>query len=76
VIRTSMRTHQKYFAVRKKPARHGLAPHFITIANIQAADGGAVIAAGNAKVLSSRLSDARFFWDEDVKVGFEPGSKS
>jgi glycyl-tRNA synthetase beta chain len=71
VIRTSMRTHQKYFAVRKA-GEQGLAPHFITIANIQAADGGAVIAAGNAKVLSSRLSDARFFWDEDVKVGFEP----
>lgn len=71
VIRTSMRTHQKYFAVRKA-GEPGLAPHFITIANIQAADGGAVIAAGNAKVLSSRLSDARFFWDEDVKVGFEP----
>ena len=71
VIRTSMRTHQKYFAVRKA-GEAGLAPHFITIANIQAADGGAVIAAGNAKVLSSRLSAARFFWDEDVKVGFEP----
>nr|WP_295109256.1 glycine--tRNA ligase subunit beta [uncultured Caulobacter sp.] len=71
VIRTSMRTHQKYFAVRKA-GETGLAPHFITIANIQAADGGAVIAAGNAKVLSSRLSDARFFWDEDVKVGFKP----
>lgn len=70
VIRTSMRTHQKYFAVRKA-GEEDLAPHFITIANIQAADGGAVIAAGNAKVLSSRLSDARFFWDEDVKVGFE-----
>lgn len=74
VIRTSMRTHQKYFAVRKA-GEQGLAPHFITIANIQAADGGAVIAAGNAKVLSSRLSDARFFWDEDVKVGFEPWLK-
>ncbi|HWU13818.1 MAG TPA: glycine--tRNA ligase subunit beta, partial [Caulobacter sp.] len=75
VIRTSMRTHQKYFAVRdpaKDQATGGLAPHFITIANVQSADGGAVIAAGNAKVLSSRLSDARFFWDEDVKVGFEP----
>lgn len=74
VIRTSMRTHQKYFAVRKA-GEEGLAPHFITIANIQAADGGAVIAAGNAKVLSSRLSDARFFWDEDVEVGFEPWLK-
>ncbi|MDB5455323.1 MAG: glycine--tRNA ligase subunit beta [Caulobacter sp.] len=68
VIRTSMRTHQKYFAVRD-PATGGLAPHFITIANIAAADGGAVIAAGNAKVLSARLSDARFFWDEDNLSG-------
>jgi glycyl-tRNA synthetase beta chain len=68
VIRTSMRTHQKYFAVRK-PGGESLAPHFITIANVQAADGGKVIAEGNAKVLSARLSDARFFWDEDNKAG-------
>ncbi|MFY8140212.1 MAG: glycine--tRNA ligase subunit beta, partial [Caulobacter sp.] len=71
VIRTSMRTHQKYFAVRK-PGAAGLAPHFLVVANIQAADGGKEIALGNAKVLSSRLSDARFFWSEDVKDGFEP----
>lgn len=68
VIRTSMRTHQKYFAVRK-PGEAGLAPHFITVANIEAKDGGKVIAAGNAKVLSARLADARFFWDEDRKAG-------
>ena len=71
VIRTSMRTHQKYFAVRD-PATGRLAPHFITVANIAAADGGRLIADGNAKVLSSRLSDARFFWAEDRKTGFEP----
>ncbi len=71
VIRTSMRTHQKYFAVRK-PGEAGLAPHFLVVANIQAADGGKEIALGNAKVLSSRLSDARFFWSEDVKDGFGP----
>jgi len=71
VIRTSMRTHQKYFAVRD-PATDRLAPHFITVANIAAADGGRLIADGNAKVLSSRLSDARFFWAEDRKTGFEP----
>jgi glycyl-tRNA synthetase beta chain len=70
VIRTSMRTHQKYFAVRK-PGEEGLAPYFITIANIEAPDGGKTIAAGNAKVLSARLSDARFFWDEDRKVKLE-----
>lgn len=67
VIRTSMRTHQKYFAVRK-PGETKLAPHFVVIANLHAADGGKVIAAGNAKVLSARLSDARFFWEEDQKL--------
>ena len=70
VIRTSMRTHQKYFAVRD-PATGKLAPHFLTVANIEAADGGAVIAAGNARVLSARLNDARFFWDEDRKIPLE-----
>ena len=71
VIRTSMRTHQKYFAVRD-PKTGALAPHFVVVANIEAADGGAALAAGNARVLSARLNDARFFWDEDRKVGFEP----
>ena len=70
VIRTSMRTHQKYFAVRD-PVAGKLAPHFVTVANIEAADGGAAIAAGNARVLSARLNDARFFWDEDRKVSLE-----
>jgi glycyl-tRNA synthetase beta chain len=70
VIRTSMRTHQKYFAVRD-PATGKLAPHFLTVANIEAIDGGAAIAAGNARVLSARLNDARFFWDEDRKVSLE-----
>jgi glycyl-tRNA synthetase beta chain len=70
VIRTSMRTHQKYFAVRD-PATGKLAPHFLTVANIEATDGGAAIAAGNARVLSARLNDARFFWDEDRKVSLE-----
>ncbi len=68
VIRTSMRTHQKYFAVRD-PKREGLAPNFIAVANIEAKDGGKAIAAGNARVLSARLNDARFFWDEDRKDG-------
>lgn len=70
VIRTSMRTHQKYFAVRD-PATGKLAPHFLVVANVAAEDGGKTIAAGNAKVLSARLSDARFFWDEDRKSGFD-----
>jgi glycyl-tRNA synthetase beta chain len=68
VIRTSMRTHQKYFAVRD-PKSGKLAPHFLVVANLEAVDGGKEIARGNAKVLSARLSDARFFWDEDRKIG-------
>jgi glycyl-tRNA synthetase beta chain len=70
VIRTSMRTHQKYFAVRD-PRTGFLVPHFVTVSNIEAADGGKAIAAGNARVLSARLSDARFFWDEDLKTRLE-----
>ncbi|HEX4183602.1 MAG TPA: glycine--tRNA ligase subunit beta [Caulobacteraceae bacterium] len=67
IIRTSMRTHQKYFTVRE-PATGELAPFFLVVANVEASDGGAAIAAGNARVLSARLNDARFFWDEDRKV--------
>jgi glycyl-tRNA synthetase beta chain len=63
-----MRTHQKYFAVRD-PNTGKLAPHFLAVANIEASDGGKAIAAGNARVLSARLNDARFFWDEDRKGG-------
>ncbi len=65
VIRLSMRTHQKYFAVRD-PKTGKLAPHFITVANVEAKDGGKAIAAGNARVLSARLSDAQFFWSVDT----------
>jgi glycyl-tRNA synthetase beta chain len=68
VIRTSMRTHQKYFAVRD-PKTGKLAPKFVVVANIEATDGGKAIAAGNARVLSARLNDARFFWNEDNKDG-------
>ncbi len=74
VIRTSMRTHQKYFAVRK-PGEAGLAPKFLVVSNNVAPDGGVEIARGNAKVLSSRLSDAKFFWAEDVKDGFDKWSE-
>ncbi|MBI3437318.1 MAG: glycine--tRNA ligase subunit beta [Proteobacteria bacterium] len=67
VIRLSMRTHQKYFAVRD-PKTKKLAPHFIAFANVQAKDGGKAIAAGNRRVLSARLNDARFFWETDKKT--------
>jgi glycyl-tRNA synthetase beta chain len=69
VIRLSMRTHQKYFAVRDPMRKDGgLAPKFIVVANLDAADAGEKIAAGNSRVLSARLNDARFFWDNDRKV--------
>jgi glycyl-tRNA synthetase beta chain len=70
VIRTSMRVHQRFFAVRD-PQTGFLVPHFIAVANIEATDGGKLIASGNARVLSARLSDARFFWTEDRKVRLE-----
>ncbi|MBX9575954.1 MAG: glycine--tRNA ligase subunit beta [Caulobacteraceae bacterium] len=70
VVRLSMKVHQKYFAVRD-PARDGLAPHFVVVANVEATDGGKALAAGNSRVLSARLNDARFFWDEDRKTGFD-----
>src|SRR5690606_33228896 len=70
VVRTSMRTHQKYFAVRG-PRTGELAPHFVTVANVEAPDGGKAMAAGNARVLTARLNDARFFWDEDRKQPLE-----
>lgn len=64
VITLSMRTHQKYFAANAKKTGK-LAANFIVVANISASDGGKKIAEGNARVLSARLSDARFFWEKD-----------
>jgi len=66
VIQLTMRTNQKYFACTD--ASGALAPAFVCTANIDASDGGAAIVAGNAKVLAARLSDARFFWEQDLKV--------
>jgi glycyl-tRNA synthetase beta chain len=65
VLQTSMREHQKFFSVR---AKSGRIEGFVTVANIDAADGGAVILKGNQKVLSARLSDAKFFWENDLRV--------
>ncbi|MFW5660965.1 MAG: glycine--tRNA ligase subunit beta, partial [Oceanicaulis sp.] len=69
VIQLTMKTHQKYFAVQDKDGK--LAPKFVVIANQDAPDGGEAIAAGNARVLSARLSDARHFWDLDRRKGLE-----
>lgn len=77
VIKLSMRTHQKYFAVRDPSKDEGqLAPKFIVVANLDAADGGRKIAEGNSRVLSARLNDARFFWDNDREVELESRLKN
>ena len=65
VIRLTLKTHQKTFTVRGKDGT--LAPHFVIIANLDTPDGGETIKAGNAKVIGARLSDARFFQEEDRK---------
>ena len=66
VMRTSMRVNQRYFALRFADGRP--APRFALVANIEASDGGAALVAGNERVLRARLSDARFFWDQDLKT--------
>ncbi len=70
VITLSMRVHQKYFAVRD-PKTGKLAPKFIVVANLRADDGGKTIAAGNSKVLSARLADGVFFWENDKAIKLE-----
>lgn len=66
-LTSAMRTHQKYFALETKNG--AMAPHFIVVSNMESADGGAAIVAGNERVLRARLSDAKFFWDQDLKLG-------
>jgi glycyl-tRNA synthetase beta chain len=73
VIVLTMRTNQKYFACTNDEGL--LAPAFVCIANIAANDGGEAIAQGNARVLAARLADARFFWEQDVKVPLEDQAK-
>jgi len=73
VIQLTMRTNQKYFACVNKAGK--LAPNFICTANIVAADGGAAIVAGNRKVLAARLSDAKFFWEHDLKIALAEQAK-
>jgi glycyl-tRNA synthetase beta chain len=68
VIRTTIRANQKCFVVRKGEA---LANRFILIANIEATDGGAAIIAGNERVIRARLSDAKFFYESDLKTPLE-----
>ena len=67
-LTTSMKTHQKCFSLR-----HGkkLSNHFLLVTNQKAKDGGKTIVAGNEKVIAARLSDAKFFWEQDLKKKLE-----
>ncbi len=73
VIRLTIKENQKCFVLRKGDS---LTNDFILVANIEASDGGAEIALGNAKVVNARLSDAKFFWETDLQQvrseGFKP----
>jgi glycyl-tRNA synthetase beta chain len=69
VLATAMRTHQKYFTCLNPDGTP--APRFLFVANNVTPDGGKTIAAGNERVLRARLSDARFFWDQDRKIRLE-----
>jgi glycyl-tRNA synthetase beta chain len=66
VLQTSMREHQKFFSV--SDPKTGQIVRFVTVANRETADDGATILAGNQKVLAARLSDALFFWDNDLRI--------
>jgi glycyl-tRNA synthetase beta chain len=70
ILQTSMRQHQKYFSL-KQTGTGDIANRFIVVSNIVTADGGERIIAGNERVLRARLSDARFFWEQDRKRRLE-----
>lgn len=69
VLSTSMRTHQRYFSVLDPQGK--LAPYFLLVANIEPDDKGEQIIHGNERVLRARLSDAKFFWEQDRRFLLE-----
>jgi glycyl-tRNA synthetase beta chain len=70
VIRTTIRVNQKCFVLRD-PRTAALVDKFILVANIEAADGGRAIVAGNERVIRARLADAKFFYETDLKTRLE-----
>jgi glycyl-tRNA synthetase beta chain len=70
VIRATIRANQKCFVVRD-PRTARLANKFILVANIEASDGGQAIVTGNERVIRARLSDAKFFYETDLKTKLE-----
>ena len=73
VIQLTARVNQKYFVCHDQAGK--LANAFVCTANIVANDGGAAIVAGNEKVLAARLSDAKFFWEQDLKIPLDEQAK-
>jgi glycyl-tRNA synthetase beta chain len=70
VLVTSMRAHQKYFALLNQDG--SLASRFLVVSNMETDDEGRRnIVSGNERVLRARLSDAKFFWDQDRKMALE-----
>ncbi len=69
VIVTTIKNNQKCFALRDKTGK--LANRYLLVSNMVATDGGKMIVAGNNKVIAARLSDAKFFWDQDSKTRLE-----
>ncbi|MGO2958826.1 MAG: glycine--tRNA ligase subunit beta [Acetobacter sp.] len=69
VMQVSMRVNQRYFALRNSDGT--AAPRFAFVANITPTDGGAMVVAGNERVLRARFADARHFWDLDRKQTLE-----
>ena len=69
-LMTSMKTHQKCFSLRDVETG-GLTNRFVLVSNLIAKDGGSAIIAGNEKVMRARLSDAKFFWEQDKKRPLE-----
>ena len=70
VIRATIRNNQKCFVLRD-PRTGRLADKFILVANMEAEDGGKAIVAGNERVIRARLSDAKFFYETDLKTPLE-----
>jgi len=70
ILISTMRANQKYFAL-KDPRTGKLSNRFVVIANMLTKDGGKQVVAGNERVLRARLSDAKFFWDQDRKTTLE-----
>ncbi|HEY5827228.1 MAG: glycine--tRNA ligase subunit beta [Hyphomicrobiaceae bacterium] len=65
-LMTAMKQHQKCFSLRE-PRTKKLANRFLLVSNLHAEDGGKEIVAGNEKVIAARLSDAKFFWEQDLE---------